>query len=125
MRNEGRLKYAVWRCVGLFVCVAPAVCATLSYFPLWSSRGADTALSGLTLLILLLSALPLARAIKERLRSISAWVVWLMLFTVFFCLSRIADEMTVISFIGLISNVIGALILRYAERYSKENGNEG
>ena len=47
--------------------------------------------------------------------------MWLIAFILFLSLSRIADEMTVISFVGLISNLIGSLIFKLARRYGKED----
>ena len=38
-----------------------------------------------------------------------------------FALSRIADQMTVISLVGFIGNLIGAIIFRIAKRYN-QNG---
>ena len=44
----------------------------------------------------------------------STHVMWLVLFILFFALSKIADQMIVISFIGFISNFISSFIFRAA-----------
>jgi hypothetical protein len=93
--------------------------AVLSYFPIWVAEGGESVLSGVTALLLILSALPLYRALKHLLRSPSAWVMWLICFLLFLLLSKIADEMTVISFVGLLSNLIAAVIFRAARRDEK------
>ena len=40
-------------------------------------------------------------------------------FVVFFLVSRIADEMVVISFVGFIGNLVGAMLLKLGERCRK------
>jgi hypothetical protein len=100
----------------LTVSVAPPLLATLSYFPLWKERSALALLSGWSLLLVILAASPILRLIRERLRSPSAWFVWLLLFLLFSCLSAIAAEMKVISLIGFISNLIGAYLFKLADK---------
>ena len=46
--------------------------------------------------------------------------MWLVSFLIFFCLSRIADEMTVISFVGFVGNLIGALFFHLGRRERSE-----
>ena len=92
----------------------PPFIAVITYFPLWKSMGAEYALSGFTLLLLMLSALPLYKAIKSFLKSPSAWTVWLVLFLLFLMLSRIVNQMTVISLAGLLGNLIGAFLFKLA-----------
>lgn len=106
------LRRGICGAVGTAVSIIPTAVAVLSYFPLWISEGGESVLSGFCALLLILTAVPLYRLIKRLLRSPSAWVMWLVTFLAFFFLSRIADEMTVISFVGVVSNVIGALIFR-------------
>ncbi len=48
--------------------------------------------------------------------------MWFLCFALFFSLSKIADEMTVISFVGFVSNLIGAGVFKLAGR-SGENEN--
>ena len=53
------------------------------------------------------------------LQSFSSYVMWLLLFLLFLGLSRIADQMTVISFVGFISNLIGSFFFAAAKRRAK------
>jgi chromate transport protein ChrA len=69
-------------------------------------------LSGFSILLLTLGAIPLFKLIKRSLRSPSAHTLWFIIFVIFFCAERIADEMTVISFVGFIGNLLGALCFR-------------
>ncbi|MBQ9071002.1 MAG: hypothetical protein IJY23_06635 [Clostridia bacterium] len=103
-----------------FISVAPAVIATVSYFPLWKERGSAAVLSGFTLALLIIAAAPFLKFIKRILSSPSIFVTWFIIFVLFLLLKSIADEMVVISFVGFVSNAIGALIYKLAERKLKK-----
>ncbi len=103
------------RLVALAFSTMPPTAATLLYFPLWRSEGAATLLSGTVLLLLLISLMPIGRVLKRFLRSPAVHTVWFIAFIFFFALSRIADELTVISFVGFIGNIIGALLFKLAD----------
>lgn len=107
------LKRALLFSLALAVSVIPPLAATVSFFPLWRSDPAS-ALSGGVLLIMIICAAPIFKALGRILASPSAPVIWLILFLLFFSLSKIAEQMTVISFVGLISNAIGALLFKLA-----------
>ena len=111
-----KTKSRLLRLFGISASVIPPAAATLSYFPLWQRLGAPYLLSGGTLFLLILSALPLIRRIKDVLRSPSAYVIWLIIFLLFFALSRIAYEMCVISLTGFFGNLFGALLFSLAKR---------
>ena len=44
-------------------------------------------------------------------------MLWLVTFVLFMMLSRIANEMTVISFVGFVSNLAGACLFKAAKKY--------
>ena len=113
-------KVFVFRALGLILSTLPPLFATLSYFPIWRTRGAGALISGLSLLLILLCAVPSVRAIKTALRSPSAPIVWFVVFVIFFALSKIADEVTVIAFVGFISNLIGAIFFSLARKRAGE-----
>lgn len=113
-------KCFVLKLLGLLISVIPPFIATISYFPIWRERGAETVLSGLSLLLLLISAIPLFKAIKNALRSPSAPLVWFFVFITFFALSKIAEDVTVIAFTGFISNLVGAFLFRLSRKGSEE-----
>ena len=108
---------------GLLLCILPPAAATACYFPLWTMRGASHTLAGGGVLILVLCAMPLYKYLKRLLASPASYLMWLILFLIFFCLSKIAEEMTVIAFVGFIGNLLGSLCFRMARgRVNDETG---
>ena len=110
--NDTAIKRGVLRVIGLILSVIPPAITALSYFPLWRDKGAVSVVSGFAVLLLILAAVPMLNYIKERFKTPSAHVMWLILFVIFLSLSKIADEMTVISLVGFISNLIASFFFR-------------
>ena len=104
------------KCLGLAVCTIPVAAATLSYFPIWHTKGSGELVSGFCIFLLVLCIYPLIKAVKHFLKSPSVFTVWLLLFLLFMLLESIAHEMTVISFVGAVSNLIGGIIFRIARK---------
>ena len=117
---RGKIVKFTLHIVGIMLCVLPPAYCILSYFPLWKREGSLELLSGMTVMLLALAARPIFKLALERLKSSAAWGMWLLLFLLFFALSRIADEMVVISFVGFVGNIMGAVCLRIAKRIGKE-----
>ena len=110
--------------LGLIFSILPVVAAILTYFPIWKERGGGAVLSGFALLLCLLAFSPLFRLMKMILKSPSAYTMWFIVFIVFFMLSKIADEMTVIAFVGFVGNLIGSLFFRAARRGERRERDE-
>ena len=111
--------------LGVLLSIGSPLIATLSFFPLWVAKGGEVMVSGFTLLLLLLCALPIYRLIKKGISSPSGITLWLILFLLFFALSRIAEQMTVISLVGLIGNLCGGALFKLRERLSEGDRDEG
>ncbi len=118
MKQNNAIKRSVLRVIALTVCILPPAIATISYFPLWVVREDTSILSGMALLVLTVVLVPLMKYIREKMASPSAPVLWMVSFLLFFLLSKIAAEMTVISLIGFISNLIGAILFKLADRFT-------
>ncbi len=114
---------AVFRLLGLLFSVLPPLICTVLYFPIWRERSAEVMLSGISLILLALSVLPAYRLFVKYMRSPSAYMIWFIIFVLFLLLSKIADDMTVISFVGFISNLMGAVFFKLSKR--KVSINEG
>ena len=119
MTKDG-IKKGVFCLLGLLVSVLPVSIAVISYFPVWRERGGAALLSAFALILIFIAAIPLFRIIGGALKSPASYTVWLILFVLFFLLSKIADEMVVISFIGFISNLVGAVFFRLGKRKKEE-----
>ena len=118
-RNKYLTKIVLLKSLGVAVCVLPVCAAILSYFPLWIEKADACTLSGIALCLILLAMIPFYKHLIKALKSPSAHLMWFMLFVIFFFLSKIGEEMTVISFVGFISNFAGALIFKLAGVYEK------
>lgn len=112
------------RALGIIICICPVVCAILSYFPLWIARDDACALSGIALCLILIALIPFYKYIIRALKSPSAHTMWFIVFVIFFFLSKISDEMTVIAFVGFISNLFGAMIFKLGKRYGGRKDDE-
>ena len=120
--NKSPLKAAALRLIALTLATGAPLITVLFYFPVWEKQGVSGMISGFTLFLFILVSVPLLKYVAERLRSASAPIMWLFILLIFFSLSKIADQMTVISLVGFISNLIAALIFRLADRYGGRNG---
>ncbi len=115
-----RTKYFILYAVGLIVCIVPPVVAVLMNFPVWIHKSSAATLSGISLVLLVLCCIPFYKAILAYVRSASSPVMWLLLFLFCFLFGSIVDEMTAISFVGAISNTVGAVIFKIAKKYKRE-----
>ena len=109
-----RIKHPWLYLFGLMLSVIPPLAAILCYFPVWIAKGGEFVVSGLAVLLCIPAVAPIGRMLARRLRSPAGYTMWLVMFVIFFALSRIAEQMTVISLIGFISNLIGACIFKLA-----------
>ena len=105
--------------LGLLLCILPPTVCTLSYFPFWESYGLAHCLAGGGALVLVICAMPMLKLLK-RIEGISSYVVWLILFLIFLALSKIAEQMTVISLVGFVGNLLGAICFHLAKRERRE-----
>lgn len=113
-------KRLFFNALGLAVSIIPVTAAILSYFPVWARRGDSSILSGISLVLVAIALVPLYKHVRAALRSPSAPLMWFFSFLLFLLLSRIADEMTVISFVGFVTNVLGSLCFKRARMYAPE-----
>ena len=117
--NE-RTKHFILYALGLIVCIAPPAVAVLLNFPVWVNKSSAATLSGISLVLLVLCCIPFYKAILSYIKSASSPVMWLLLFVFCFLFGSIVHEMTVISFVGAVSNTVGAVIFKIAKKYKRE-----
>lgn len=104
---------------GYLLCIIPPLACTLTYFPLWGEGGFK--LNALCVLVVTVAIFPVIKLVRRLLKSDATYIFWFILFISFYALAKIADEMTVISFVGFISNSLGAILIRVG---GKKNGRE-
>ena len=114
------MKRKILRASAIGIDVGAPLIATLTQFPLWIERSAGATVSGIFLVFALLSAVPLFKHFGELLKSPSAPIMWGLIFAFLLALHTIIEEMLVISFVGLVSNVIGWGLFKLAGSEKKE-----
>ena len=77
--------------------------------------------SGVTLILLFICALPLKRYISAFLKSPSAWVLWLSVYVILSLLSTVIDDVISISLVAFPSNLIGSLFFKIAKKDNKSH----
>ncbi len=119
-----KLKYSALTALGALLCIAPPAVVTLCYFPLWVEKSSTATLSGLSLIMILVSIIPLFRILKNHLSSPSAPIVWILICV--FCLAfrSIIDQMLVISFVGGVSSIAGFIIFKARDRMIAKQAKE-
>ena len=122
--NPSNKKRIFFYILGLMFCVIPPVLATLEHFPIWVARGGEAIVSGLTVILLFISILPLKRYIFAYLKSPSAWVLWLCVYLASSLLSSIIDDVASIALIAFPSNLIGYFFFRISKKYKKSDKEE-
>lgn len=115
------MRARVYKVVGLCLSVIPPAVTALCYFPLWfSSRG--SAFSVLSILLLALCLLPFRRAIRDYMKSPSAWQMWFVLWVGLTLFARICNGLRVVACVGSLSGLAGEVFFWLARRASERTG---
>lgn len=123
MKNKTKGKIMKWAAVTL--CVAAPLGATMSQFPMWINRSAESTMSGLFLLLAAVCCIPFRRAIKEYFKSPSVWGLWIIWTVVAVALRNIIDEMLAVGIVGVLSNVPGAFLYAWGKNVESKEDREG
>lgn len=107
--------------LGLCVCIIPPAIATIDLFPLFVESG-EKQISAIGALLLIVCAVPFWKQVKHFLSSPSAWKVWTVVVILSAVCRAVMDELFVISTIGLISGLVGAVIFAIEKSYRKKHG---
>ena len=122
MRTNNLAYSLIFKTVGMLFCIVPVTAAILSYFPIWIGTGGVKVLSGFTLILCVIAHVPLIKAAKNLFKSPASYTVWLFIFVAFLILSSIAEEMTVISFVGFLGNLVGAVMFKLEGVFKSKAG---
>ena len=115
-----KTKANILHVVGLALCIIPPLVTVLLCFPLWVERSSASTISGTALVLLILCCIPFYKSVLAYIRSAATPVLWLLVFAFCYAFNSIADELTLISFVGMISNLAGAVLYKIEKRYKKE-----
>ena len=108
------MKRRILKGTALAIDVGAPLIATLTQFPLWVDRSAGSTVSGLFVLFAILSAIPLLRYFREKIKTPSAPLVWGVGFALLTAINTIISEMIIITLVGLIANCIGWVLFKIA-----------
>lgn len=115
------MRARVYKIIGLCLSVIPPAVTALCYFPLWfSSRG--SAFSVLSVLLLALCLLPFRRAIRDYMKSPSAWQMWFVLWVGLTLFARICNGLRVVACVGSLSGLVGEVFFYLSRRASEGTG---
>ena len=109
-------KKTAFTIIGLIFCIIPPIVATLHYFPLWIETSTEATISGIGLLLLLISVIPIFKILKKYIKSPAIPFVWFILWIVTDVISNIIFQVENILLIGMISNLIGWIIFKIRDR---------
>ena len=119
-----KLKYKGITALGALLCIAPPAVATLCYFPLWVEKSSSATISGLSLILILVSIIPLFRIVKDHISSPSAPVIWILICLFCFAFKSIIDQVLVIAFVGAVSSLAGMLVFWARDKGEKKEEKE-
>lgn len=109
-------KYYLFKVLGFLFCIVPPLVVTVIKYPLWSaSKGAT--LSVVSVILIVLCCIPFKKYLKEVWKNPSAWQMWLFIFVADIILENIAQMTKIISLVGLISSIVGAIMFQLSKRY--------
>lgn len=115
------MRARVYKIIGLCLSVIPPAATALCYFPLWfSSRG--SAFSVLSVLLLALCLLPFRRAIRDYMKSPSAWQMWFVLWVGLTLFARICNGLRVVACVGSLSGLVGEVFFYLSRRALEGTG---
>lgn len=119
-RAKARLIYTL----GMICCIVPSVLCVAEYFPIWkeahpSVLASGILVSGLSVAIIACVALPpIAKWAKNKISGMtpSAWLGFAIAAVVFKVIKSVVDSLVIIFTIAALSNFIGAILFKVANR---------
>lgn len=105
MRNS--TKGSLMKNSALVMAVGCPIGAAATQFPVWVHESAEATMSGMFLVIVLLSSIPIFRLMRDRLKSPFMPLLWIAFTVVLLALRAIIDDLILIGGIASISNTAG------------------
>lgn len=106
--------------LGALLCIVPPIAVTIGYFPVWVEKSSSSTISGLSMILILVSIIPLFKLVKDHLKTPSAPLLWaiICLFAVMF--RSIIDQVIVIAFVGTVSSIAGFFVFKARDRMKEK-----
>lgn len=108
--------------VGLAVSIAAPLVAAATQFPVWTENVEPTQISGMFVFVAILCMIPLFNHFKIALRSPSSAMLWTIMFVVTWALSKIIAQIVIVSLVGAVSNIIGAVMCGIGNHLRRAGG---
>lgn len=121
--TKNRYKYWTLFVFGMALCVIPPVIATAQFFPFWRTSNAKS-ISGMAVILIVISCIPVWKHAKRALKSPSAWKIWCIVFVFCAVTKDIIADMYVIAAVGLLSSLLGSVVFSAAKKYRKEDSSQ-
>lgn len=115
-------KARLYKLAGILVSTVPAAVATLRYFPLWLGEE-RSAISLLSVLLLLLCTLSFRRVLREALKTPSPLMCWVMLFLVLTAFENISRGVRAVALIAIPFSLVGAVFFHLARQWEEREAN--
>ena len=100
-------KGSLMKKAALVMAVGCPIGAAATQFPVWVHESAEATMSGMFLVIVLLSSIPIFRLMRDRLKSPFMPFLWIAVTVVLLALRAIIDDLILIGGIASISNTVG------------------
>lgn len=122
MSNRARARLIWW--LGVLFCIVPSAYCGLDYFPMWRDAhpyvlASGVIASGLSIAIISCVVIPpLAKIVKTKIadKTPSAWLGFMIVAVVFWSIQAVAKEIAIIFTVAAMSNLIGAVLFRVADK---------
>ena len=120
MKNSTKGKIIRYSSVVALDAGAP-LAATCAYFPMWVNKGSEATVSGVFVVLALLSLIPILLVFKQKIKTPAVWVMWVILFVTLWGLYQIIEQMLVVAAVGAVSNAAGAGLYKVGESIEKSD----
>lgn len=95
---------------GLVISILAPLVAAATQFPVWTENVDRGQIGGMFVFVALLCMIPLFNHLKIALKSPSSCLLWTIIFVCTWALSKIIQQLIIVSLVGTVANYVGALL---------------
>lgn len=117
-KTKGHILYYT----GLTISIVAPLIAAMTQFPVWTQNVSPQEISGLFVFVAFICIIPLFNHFKQALRSPSSALLWSLMFLITWALSKIIAQMVIVSLVGMIANIIGAIMCGIGNHMRRPKG---